>query len=114
MTNELQQIIPRPGEIKPYKIPDEVWEELTERLYGTTEEPHNITFDHVQDWDTKFWSIQNIHNQAACLPIGVVMTSAPELKPTQKSSFGFWTFIGILFMLAAVSWLPTMLAQRLF
>src|SRR5882757_1351524 len=51
---ELQQIIPRPGEDrpdKPYRTPDRRWEEVTEEIYGSAEEPTNIEFVHNPYWD---------------------------------------------------------------
>lgn len=88
---ELQQIIPRPGEIrpdKPYRTPDQRWEEVVEEIYGdSTEPPRNLTFDHDAGWDQRLWSIQNAHEQS------------------RLRRFGFWTFIGVLFLIADLGWI---------
>jgi hypothetical protein len=62
---ELQQIIPRPGEIrpdKPYRTPDRRWEEVTKQIYGIAELPANIEFEHDQDWRQRVFSTQRAHD----------------------------------------------------
>lgn len=80
-------IIPRPGEqwaVAPYRIPEQRWEEVTEEMYGSAELPTTISFDHDPDWRYRFWSAQNARDQA------------------DGKRLGFWTFIGLLFVVADV------------
>jgi hypothetical protein len=80
-------IIPRPaGPDKPYRSPDEHWEEVTRDIYGSAELPRTIRFEHDPKWERRFWSIQNARNQY------------------ELTSFGFWSFIGALMILANLSW----------
>jgi hypothetical protein len=86
---DLEIIIPRPGEVrpdKPYRTPDQRWEEVTKNMYGSAELPTNIWFDHDPNWDGRFWSIQNAHDQF-------------DLKV-----FGFWTIVGLLMVTADLAW----------
>jgi hypothetical protein len=55
-------------------------------MYGSTELPQTIHFDHDPIWNQRFMSIQNAHDQF-------------ELK-----SVGFWTFIGLLMLVADFGW----------
>jgi hypothetical protein len=87
---DLETILPRPGEVrpdKPYRTPDRRWEEVTEEIYGSTELPRNIDHEYDLYWNTRFWSVQNAHDQY------------------QLSSFGFWTVIGLLMLSADLGWL---------
>ena len=85
--NEIPQIvIPRPGEVKPYKIPDKRWEEITKEIYGSAELPQTIRHEHDAQWDHRFWSIQNAHDQS------------------EGKKFGFWTLIGAIFLLMDLTW----------
>lgn len=86
---ELETIIPRPGEVRPdrpYRTPDQRWEEVTEEMYGSSELPQTIHFAHDVLWDHRFMSIQNARNQS-------------RLK-----SFGVWTCVGALMIVADLSW----------
>lgn len=86
---ELQQIIPRPGEIrpdKPYRTPDQRWEEVVDEIYGDHAEPQNLTFEHDARWDHRLWSVQNAHDQS-------------RLK-----RLGFWSVVGVMFLLADLGW----------
>lgn len=88
--SELQQIIPRPGEIrpdKPYRTPDQRWEEVVDEIYGDAALPRNVAFEHDVLWDGRLLSVQNAHNQS-------------RLK-----SFGFWSVIGVLFVIADLGWI---------
>lgn len=81
-----QVIIPRPGETKPYKIPDKRWEEIIEEMYGSAELPQTIHHAHDERWDDRFWSIQNAHDQS------------------EGKKIGFWTVIGVIFLLMDLTW----------
>lgn len=96
--SELQQIIPRPGEIrpdKPYRTPDQRWEEVCDEIYGSHAIPENLQFDHDPYWDRQFWSIQNARDQASLF-----------MGPTagRPHRFGFWTFIGLLMVAGDLGW----------
>jgi hypothetical protein len=80
-------IIPRPDERRataPYKTPEQRWEEVTKQMYGSAELPETIRFDHDAEWKDRFWSIQNAYDQR------------------MGNKIGFWSFIGMLFLLADV------------
>lgn len=82
-----QIIIPRPGgATKPYQTPGERWQEVTQEMYGSAELPTTIHHEHDPEWNNRFWSIQSAHDQY-------------ELK-----KFGFWTIIGVLFLLSDLTW----------
>ncbi len=60
---ELQQIIPRPGEVRPYQITDERrWQRVIEEIYGSSAVPENIRFAHNPDWRQNVLSIQWTHD----------------------------------------------------
>jgi hypothetical protein len=82
---QIPVVIPR-KELKPYKTPDERWEEVTKEIYGSADLPEIIHFDHDPYWDGRFWSIQNANNQS------------------QLKTFGFWTIIGALYAFADMWW----------
>lgn len=103
---ELQQIIPRPGEIrpeKPYRTPDRRWEEVTEEIYGSAEEPRNIELEHNPNWDREFWSIQNAHDQVGFIALG--LPTVPYDGKPRRRTFGFWTVIGLLMVFGDLGWL---------
>lgn len=63
--SELQQIIPRPGEVrpdKPYRTPDRRWEEVCELVYGSSAMPENIRFDPDPFYHSRIWTMQAAHD----------------------------------------------------
>lgn len=89
MSVEARQIVPvrQVGELKPYKTPDEHWQEVTEEMYGSSELPQTIHHEHDPEWGHRLWSVQSARNQY-------------EMK-----AFGFWSFIYVLFFISQFSWL---------
>ena len=86
---ELRQIIPNPGEVrpdKPYRTPDQRWEEVTKEIYGSSAEPENIRHDYDPDWNHRFWSVQGARGHY-------------ELK-----EIGLWSLVGVLFVAADLGW----------
>jgi hypothetical protein len=78
--SELQQIIPKPAlPDKPYRSPEQHWEEVVRDIYQDTNVPENITFKHDEKWSRRFWSVQN------------------ALDQYNGHRFGFWTIIGLIF-----------------
>lgn len=103
--SELQQIIPRPGEIrpdKPYRTPDQRWEEVSDEIYGSHELPENILFDHNPVWNRRFWSIQNIRDQTLFFAIPTLDLSGGPPRPRR---FGFWSVVGFLMLAGDLGWL---------
>jgi hypothetical protein len=86
--SNIEQIIPRPAlPEKPYRSPEQHWEEVVRDIYQDISPPENIQFDHDVKWDRRFWSIQNAYDQ------------------NDGKRFGFWTIIGVLFFLVQfVGW----------
>lgn len=87
MNDEVPQIVvPRPSEVKPYKTPDVRVHEVVKEIYGPTvelEPPRK----HDPWWRERLWSVQNARDQA-------------EMK-----KFGFWSVIGVLYLIAQFGWL---------
>lgn len=100
---ELEQIIPRPGEVrpdKPYRTPDRRWEEVTEDMYGSTDLPTNIYIEHDPFWDQRLFSVQNAGDQAKSM-----MVWLPKTETSRPNVFGFWTIICLLFIAADLGWI---------
>ena len=88
MTEIIQQIpVIRKETNKPYKTPDERWQEVTQEIYGSIELPQVIHFDHDPMWDHRFWAIQNIRDQS------------------DGKRFGFWTIMYLLTIVVGLFWL---------
>lgn len=104
--SELQQIIPRPGQIrpeKPYRTPDRRWEEVCDEIYGSHALPENLQFESDPQWDQRFWSIQNAHDQAGFAT--AMMPGVPFDGKRRRYRFGFWSVIGLLMASGDLGWL---------
>ena len=87
MTEVPHIIIPRPGEVsRPDIAEHEHWEDVCDDVYGVHDLPENIHFIHDPFWQTKFWSIQNAHDQY------------------EFQRFGFWSLMGVIFMAMDLMW----------
>ena len=86
--SNVEQIIPRPDlPTKPYRSPEQHWEEVVRDIYQDASAPSNAELKHDEKWDRRFWSLQNAYDQ------------------NNGKRFGFWTIIGFLFFLAQlVGW----------
>jgi hypothetical protein len=63
--SELQQIIPRPGIIRPerpYQTPDRRWEEVCDQIYGSSALPENIRFERDPLYRTRIFTMQAAHD----------------------------------------------------
>jgi hypothetical protein len=87
MTEIIQQIPVIKRELKPYRTPDQRWEEVTTEIYGSAELPATTHYDHDPLWDKRFWAIQNIRDQS------------------DGKRFGFWTIVWGLMISANLLWL---------
>lgn len=96
--SELQHIIPRPGGrvVRTYQTPNERWEEVTKEIYGSAAEPKNIVVEHDPLWDRRLFSLQNAHDQVQFL--------RPRTETSRRPSFGFWSVVAALMVLADLGW----------
>lgn len=105
METKITIVIPDPagGIVEQYKKPDWYYERLCLELYGSCELVQNVELIHDEFWRERFFSLENARSQnGLAMELGFI--NSTEKQKYIKPTYGFWTFVGFLFVLAQFGW----------